>query len=99
MFSDGDQQSTLWGSASGAGDRREERQADPCSQAEYEADFSGSEEVRSGIKAGSVFYYLQRQDDVSYEAGGGLYRAESDGSEGPDPVRKRRYELPADDFI
>ena len=26
---------------------------------EYEADFSGSEEVRSGIKAGSVFYYLQ----------------------------------------
>ena len=46
------------GSASGAGDRREERQADPCSQAEYEADFSGSEEVRSGIKAGSVFYYL-----------------------------------------
>ena len=42
-------------------------------RAEYEADFSGSEEVRSGIKAGSVFYYLQRQDDVSYEAGGGLY--------------------------
>ena len=29
----------------------------------------------------------------------GLYCAESDGSEGPDPVRKRRYELPADDFI
>ena len=29
----------------------------------------------------------------------GLYRAESDGSEGTDPVRQRWHELPADDLI
>ena len=39
------------------------------------------------------------QDDVSHEAGGGLYRAESDGSEGTDPVRQRWHELPADDLV
>ncbi len=60
-------------------------------QEEHKAYVSGSEEAGRGDETGCLFYYLWWQDDVSDEAGGGLYRAESDGSEGTDPVRQRWY--------
>ena len=54
-----------------------------------------------GVVMKRAVYFITCGGRMMYphEAGGGLYRAESDGSEGTDPVRQRWHELPADDLV